>query len=61
VIRYDVDRSRGTFEIVSPYPKSFVYCEKLFVVDIIIQFGGSECSGVESDWMDLSVVWRDDG
>jgi hypothetical protein len=61
VIHDDVDRSGGTFEVVSLYPKSFVYCQELFVVDIIIQFGGGKCSGMESDWMDLSVIRRDNG
>jgi hypothetical protein len=46
---------------VSPYPKSFIDCQELFVMDIIIQFGGSECSGMESNWMNLSIVWRDNG
>jgi hypothetical protein len=61
VIRYDVDRVGGTFEVVSPYPKSFVYCQELFVMDIIVQFGGGKCSGVKSDWMYLSVIQRDNG
>jgi hypothetical protein len=61
VIHYDLNRSGGTFKVVSPYPKGFVYCKELFVVDIIIQFGGGECSGMESDQMNLSVVWRDNG
>jgi hypothetical protein len=61
VICYDVNRSGGTFEVVSPYPKSFVYCQELFVMDIINQFGGGKCLGVESNRMDLSVVRRDDG
>jgi hypothetical protein len=61
VIHYDIDWSGGTFEVVSPYPESFIYYQKLFVMDIIIQFGGGKCSGVESDRMDLAVVWRDNG
>jgi hypothetical protein len=61
VIRYDIDQVGGTFKVVSLYPKSFVYCQELFVMDIIIQFRGGKCSRVIGDRMDLSVVRRDDG
>ena len=47
------------FQIQSPVLECFVYCEKFFVVYLIIEFCGNHGSRVEGDGVQVVVARRD--
>ena len=50
----DIDRCTGTFKIVSPMLKSFTDGTQLFVVNIVVVFGGPKSLEVKGDWVQLA-------
>ena len=44
VIGDHVDRSRRTFKVMSPCFESYEYCQKFFVLSVVVDFGGGETS-----------------
>jgi hypothetical protein len=62
VICDDVDRNRGTFEVMTPLPESFENSEEFLVMRVVIQLRGCEGARVESDGAELIVgaVERED-
>jgi hypothetical protein len=46
---------------MSPYFEGFKNSKEFLVVDIVVEFRSGKCSGVKSDQMYFSIVWRDDG
>ena len=49
MIHDHVDRSTGTFEEVSPDMESVKDCKQFFVMGVIIEFWGTEGTGMESN------------
>ena len=58
MIRDDINRSRSSFEVVSPNFEGFENGQEFLVVYIIVQLRRVEGPGVECDWMYLIVRWR---
>jgi hypothetical protein len=54
-----VDWSSGAFEVVLPNFDCLEDCKQFLIVDVIIEFQSGECSGVESDQMDFTIVQRE--
>ena len=61
MVHDDVNRSGGTFEIVSPTLECFKDGWKFFITNIVIQLHGVEGLGVKSNQMNLVVRWSDRG
>ena len=60
MISYDVDGGASPFEVVSPPFESIVDSRKFLIMDIVIGLSIFKCSGVERDWM-VVTVWGADG
>jgi len=55
VIGDNVNRSSGTFKVMSPFLKSLEDGQEFFIVSVVIKFGGGECAGMESHGVDFSI------
>ena len=58
VVHHHVNWSWRSLEVVMPYLKSFENGEEFLVVDIIVEFRGHKCAGVESNGVDFIVRRR---
>ena len=54
-----VNRSTGTFKVVSPDMESLKDCKKFFVVGVIIKFQSTEGAGMESHGVDFTGISLD--
>ena len=59
MIRNDLDRNFGTFQVVSPLVEGIKNGEKFFVVRVIVEFGADKGPRVKGDRVHLTV--RSDG
>jgi hypothetical protein len=55
VVGDNVNRKRSTFKIMSPSLKGFKDSQKFLVVDIVVEFGRSECTGVKSNRVEFAI------
>lgn len=55
VIRDHINGNTRSFEVVSPSPEGFENSQEFLIVSVVVQFGGRESTGVESDGMDFSI------
>jgi hypothetical protein len=46
---------------MSPYFESFKNREEFLAMDVVVEFRSGKCSGVKSNQMYFSAIWRDDG
>ena len=49
-----IDQSRRTFKVMSPSFESCEYCQKFFVVSVVVDFRGGETSGVKCYWVNFT-------
>jgi len=55
VIGDHIDWKSRAFEIMLPSFESFKNCEYLFVMDIIVEFWGRKCPGVECNRVQFAL------
>ena len=60
VVGHDVDRSRRTFEVVTPSFETFEDRKEFLVVRVVVQLRASQGAGVEGDRVEF-VVGSEDG
>ena len=56
VISDHVNRSRRTFKVMLPCFESCKYCQKFFVMSVIVDFRGGETSGVKCYWVNFARI-----
>ena len=59
MVSNDINREGGTFQVMPPRLESLEDGEKFLVVDVVIQFCGSESAGMESDGMEFGIGSED--
>ena len=55
VITKDSDLMLGPIQVMSPLFKSYDYGKEFLVVDIVIDFGRGELSGIKGNWVEKAV------
>jgi hypothetical protein len=55
VVGDNVNRSSGTFKIMSPPLESLEDGQEFFIMSIVVKFGGGKSAGVESNGVDFSI------
>jgi hypothetical protein len=58
MVSNNINRSSGTFKIMTPNSEGFEDSQEFFVMHIVVQFRGREGPGMESDWVH-SIVSED--
>jgi hypothetical protein len=58
VVGDNVDRSSGTFKIMSPFLESLEDGQEFFIMSVVIKFRGSKGMGMESHRVDFSIRER---
>ena len=59
MIHDHINRSTGTFEVVSPDMEGLKDCKQFFVVGVIIEFQGTEGAGMERHGVDFTGISLD--
>ena len=54
-----IDRSTGTFEVVSPDTESIEDRQQFFVMSVIVEFRRTESAGMESHRVDFTGISLD--
>jgi hypothetical protein len=55
VVGDNVDQIQSTLKVMVPCPKGLMDCKKFLIMDVVVEFGCQECSGMKSNWVNFVV------